>query len=238
MKNSILDYAIYEDKLEDISLNSQGFINTINPHSYVVAKRDDVFHKALFEADILLPDGIGIVYAMKILKSKRIRKIAGNDVFIHLMNKLNNKGGSCFFLGSSEDTLNLIEKKAAIDYPNVKVSSFSPPFKKVFSHEDNLKMLSEIDKEKPDILFIGMTAPKQEKWAFQNKDLLNVEIVCCIGAVFDFYAGKVNRAPNWIINLGLEWLFRFFKEPRRLWKRYLINNTRFVFYVLKEKFTR
>ncbi len=228
MKNTILDYKIFEGELESISLNNSGFINTINPHSYVVAKKDKIFRKALLESDVLLPDGIGIVNAVKILRSKRIKKIAGNDIFTHLMGKLNDIEGSCFFLGSSKETLSLIKKKASKQYPNVKVSSFSPPFKKVFSDEDNIDMLSMIDKVKPDVLFVGMTAPKQEKWVYKNKDSINSELVCCIGAVFDFYAGTTNRPHKFWINLGLEWLVRLIKNPKHLWKRTFISTPIFI----------
>jgi len=96
-------------------------------------------------------------------------------------------------------------------------------------------MIQAINTVQPDVLFVGMTAPKQEKWAFQHFSQMQVGHVCCIGAVFDFYAGTVQRAPNWMIQLGVEWLYRLIKEPRRLWRRYLIGNTKFLGYILIEK---
>src|SRR5690606_14496530 len=115
-------------------------INTINPHSYCVAKKDAAFKKALQQSDLLLPDGIGIVWAAKFLNGKKIPKIAGYDIFMYLMQELNKTGGSCFFLGASESTLELIKNRAAKDFPNVKVGTYSPPYKALFSIEESQLM--------------------------------------------------------------------------------------------------
>lgn len=228
MKKNILDYKIFEDNLNTISLKGKSIINTINPHSYVIAKNDNVFNEALLNSDVLLPDGIGIVYALKLLKSKKIKKIAGYDVFIYLLDKLNSEGGTCFFLGSTEKTLSRIEIKIKKEYPKISVSTYSPPFKAEFTKEDNLDMISKINAVNPDILFIGMTAPKQEKWSFQNNAFIDASVICSIGAVFDFYAETVKRPSNFWVYLGLEWMVRLGKNPRRLWKRTFISTPIFI----------
>ena len=146
------------------------------------------------------------------------------------------KGGKVFFLGSTEETLAKILERAAKEYPNVEVGTYSPPYKPEFSEKDNAAMIAAVNAFKPDVLFVGMTAPKQEKWAYKNFEQLEVGHVCCIGAVFDFYAGTINRAPQWMLRLGLEWFYRLVKEPKRMWRRYLIGNTKFIYYVLREKF--
>ena len=143
--------------LDEISFKSQGVINTINPHSYVVSKNDADFKRALIQSDYLLPDGIGIVLAHRILNGGRIHKIAGYDIFIHLMKELNKNKGSCFFLGSSNQTLELIKEKAAKEFPDVRVSCFSPPYKKTFTIKDCKEMISAVNTMKPDVLFVGMT---------------------------------------------------------------------------------
>ena len=120
-------------------------------------------------------------------------------------------------------------------YPHVTVNSFPPSFTDKFTERENEEMLNQINSCKPDVLFIGMTAPKQEKWAFQHYKELETGHICCIGAVFNFYAGTVSRAPGIMITLGLEWLYRLLKEPRRLWRRYLIGNTKFIFLIFSEK---
>jgi N-acetylglucosaminyldiphosphoundecaprenol N-acetyl-beta-D-mannosaminyltransferase len=235
MRNILLsEKKLYNQELTNIK-DQKLLITTLNAHCFNLAQQDSLYYEALCNSDILLPDGISIVYATYFLTGVKLKKIAGADLFFHEMNRLNANGGTCFFLGSSISTLEQISKRASYEYPQVRVYQYSPPYKQEFSSEDNVKMLSAINTCKPDVLFIGMTAPKQEKWAYVNISKLNAKHICCVGAVFDFYAGTVIRAPGWIIGLGLEWFYRLIKEPVRMWKRYLIGNPKFMFYILKEK---
>ena len=203
-------------------------INTLNPHSYVVAKKDDEFKHALLGADILLPDGIGIVLASRILYGKKIKRIAGSDIHVHLLRIFNKKSGRVFYLGSSEHTLRLLTARVKREYPNITVASYSPPFKQEFSEEENSAMIEAVNTFSPDVLFVGMTAPKQEKWVYRHKDKLNAKTICSIGAVFDFYAGTLKRAPSWVINTGLEWLHRSITDPFRLGVRNFTSNPQFL----------
>jgi N-acetylglucosaminyldiphosphoundecaprenol N-acetyl-beta-D-mannosaminyltransferase len=219
----------------NVDIEGKIVVNTINPHSYCVAKKDGAFKEALRQSDFLLADGVGIVLAAKVLNSVNIEKIAGFDVFMNFMRQLNKKSGSCFFMGASKHTLEKIKERAARDFPNVKVHSYSPPYKAVFSSEESLQMCEAVNVVRPQVLFVGMTAPKQEKWVYQHKEQLNSNIICSIGAVFDFYAGTVKRPSAFWIKLGLEWLPRFLKEPRRLAERNLVSTPKFVWEVLREK---
>lgn len=231
----LLGYNIYRGKLESLNLMRVKIISTINPHSYCISKKDPLFEKALQQSDILLPDGVGIVLAARFLKSTKIKRIAGYDVFIHLMKHLNDSKGSCFFLGSSQHTLDLILKRAKIDFPNVSVNYYSPPFKEKFSESDSQNMCKAINKFNPEVLFVGMTAPKQEKWVYQYQDQINANVICSIGAVFDFYAETVKRPVQFWINLGLEWLPRFLKDPKRLAERNLISTPKFILEIISLK---
>ena len=140
------------------------------------------------------------------------------------------------FMGSSEKVLDLIVKRAAEVYPHLKVVTYSPPYKPEFSDEDNKAIIDAINAVNPDLLWIGMTAPKQEKWTYTHWNELNIHChVGTIGAVFDFFAGTVERAPMWWQRHGLEWLYRLLKEPKRMWRRYIIGNTLFLWNMLKEK---
>lgn len=212
-------------------------INTINAHSYNTALKDSLFAEALTKGDALIPDGASVVMACRWLKAKSqpVERIAGWDLFVHEMDRLNRKGGTCFFMGSSEKVLELIRKRAAVDYPNIKVETYSPPYKPEFSEEDNKGIIEAINKANPDLLWIGMTAPKQEKWTYTHWKELDIHChVGTIGAVFDFFAGTVERAPLWWQEHGLEWLYRLLKEPKRMWRRYIIGNTLFLKNVVKE----
>ena len=225
---------LFNQELIDIP-DKKLLINTINAHCYNLAQTDEFYSEALAKSDILLPDGVSIIMAKRFLTGARLKKIAGADLFSYEMNRLNNIGGSCFFLGSKESTLALIKKHAELEFPKIKVCTYSPPFKSEFSPEDNKEMLTAINNFKPDVLFIGLTAPKQEKWAYTHFKELETKHICSIGAVFDFYAGTVNRSPKWMIDFGLEWLYRLLKEPRRMWQRYLKGNIIFIWLVIKEK---
>jgi len=218
-------------------------INTINAHSYNVAQEDKEFAEALLCCDVLIPDGVGVVKAVKWLRAEKIERIAGWDLFEWEMEKtaarakqqeVSNK--TVFFLGSSEAVLAKIKEKAAVDYPNLEVHTYSPPFKPEFTAEDNRAMIEAVNAVNPDLLWIGMTAPKQEKWAYKHYEQLNVRgHIGTIGAVFDFYAGTVERAPLWWQEHSLEWLYRLVKEPKRMWRRYLVGNVKFVWGVVREK---
>ena len=140
------------------------------------------------------------------------------------------------FMGSSQKVLDLIVKRAAEVYPHLKVVTYSPPYKPEFSDEDNKAIIDAINAANPDLLWIGMTAPKQEKWTYSHWEELNIHChVGTIGAVFDFFAGTVERAPMWWQLHGLEWLYRLLKEPKRMWRRYIIGNVLFIWNMLKEK---
>ena len=236
MRLKELKILLSQDDLGNIP-DGKVLINTTNAHSYNTALKDSVFAEALTKGDVLIPDGASIVKACKWLKAKSqpTERIAGWDLFIYEMNK--NKDGRVMFMGSSEKVLSLIKERAAKDYPNMEVVTYSPPYKTEFSDEDNHAIINAINTANPDLLWIGMTAPKQEKWTYSHWNELNINChVGTIGAVFDFYAGTVKRAPIWWQKHGLEWLYRLISEPKRMWRRYLIGNTLFLWNIAKEKF--
>lgn len=221
-------------------------INTINAHSYNTALKDPLFAKALMKGDVLIPDGASIVKACKWLnaKSKPKERIAGWDLFVHEMSELEKDANSnskdskkVMFMGSSERVLGLIKIKSAEIYPNLEVVTYSPPYKPEFSKEDNAAIVTAINSENPDLLWIGMTAPKQEKWTYTHWNELNIHChVGTIGAVFDFFAGTAKRAPQWWQDHSLEWLYRLMIEPKRMWRRYIIGNSLFIRNILKEMY--
>lgn len=240
--------TILGSKAELASL-SEGklLINTVNAHSFNTAKKDQLFADALTNGDVLIPDGVSIVKACKWIKAKSQPKerIAGWDLFSFEMEKLereseelrtkSEESKTVMFMGSSQKVLDLIVKRAAVDYPHLKVVTYSPPYKPEFSDEDNKAIIDAINAANPDLLWIGMTAPKQEKWTYSHWNELNIHChVGTIGAVFDFFAGTVERAPIWWQDHGLEWLYRLIKEPKRMWRRYIIGNTLFLWNMVKE----
>lgn len=231
----LMEYSIYNGDLFNLDSSKKTLITTINQYSFCIAEEDQEFKKALLQSDILLPDGMAIVSAVQLQTGKKIKKIAGADIHLHLLNDLNKKAGSCFYLGASERTLSKIKERLAIEFPNIEVATYSPPFKSHFSKFENKEMIDVINAFAPDVVFVGMTAPKQEKWAFHHKTQLKTKTICAIGAVFDFYAGTVERPSLFWVNLKLEWFIRLVKEPKRMWKRYLYYGPVFIGYMLQNK---
>lgn len=240
------DLCILESK-DTLASIPQGkiLINTINAHSFNVAQKDELFAEALRNGDYLIPDGASIIKACKFLKAKSQpqERIAGWDLFVLEMERLENRSQKgnrllkVMFMGSSEKVLSLIREKAAVDYPHLEVITYSPPYKPEFSQEDNDAIIKAINDANPDLLWIGMTAPKQEKWTYSHWQQLNIHChVGTIGAVFDFYAGTAKRAPKWWQEHSLEWLYRLCIEPKRMWRRYVIGNPLFLWNIYKEKF--
>ena len=230
--------ADFKHKLFDKPLSelpeAKMLITTINAYSFNVVQKDRPFRRALLKSNVILPDGISIVLSMRFLSGVKLKKIAGADLLKWELDRLQNIKGKCFFLGSNEFTLKKIYERTKREYPDVKVHYYQPPFKSRFTADDNFSMLQAINSFSPDVLFIGMTAPKQEKWAVSHFKELKVNHACCIGAAFDFFTGNLRRAPKWIQNIGMEWLFRLINEPKRLWKRYLTVVPLFVCYNINE----
>lgn len=230
----VMGYKVYSNDLLNIRLgDGLVVINTLNAFSYVRAEEDHVFKNALQASDILVADGFPVVLAARLLGGYKIKKITGTDVFIYALKLLDNISGSCFFLGSSVNTLEKIKSRIDRENLRISVSTFSPPFKENYTEEETREMITAINKTNPTVVFVGMTAPKQEKWVFENKGRLNTNLICSIGAVFDFYAETVKRPSSIWIKLNLEWFVRFIKEPKRLGKRYFVYSPAFFGYFLK-----
>jgi len=224
----VLGYNVFSSRLDAIDPEiDKLLINTFSPNSYGLALSDKKFETALKNTDVLVLDGIGIALGSIILHGKNIKKISGQDCFDHYMAVANNKNWKVYFLGSSEQTLKKITDRVKKEYPNVITGTYSPPFKPEFSEEDNNHMVNAINAFKPDVLFVGLTAPKQEKWAYQHRNRVNARIISTIGNVFDWYAGNSKRPAKIWIDLRLEWFVRIFLRPE-IFKRNTGNQLKFL----------
>ncbi len=247
LKENILGYAVDRSNVEECSdaimtTLTQGdrscrWLACLNPHSYAVALDDRSFASALHDANWLVPDGVGVVWASAVLGGQVHVRVTGSDIFSALHQRMNAFGGlSVFFLGASEQTLEQIRARMALDFPNIRVAgTYSPPFKPTYSEQELDAMIAAINATKPDVLWVGMTAPKQEKWIFENGARLDVSFAAAVGAVFDFYTGNVKRSHPVFQRLGLEWLPRLLQQPRRLWRRMLVSAPIFVAHVLRAR---
>jgi N-acetylglucosaminyldiphosphoundecaprenol N-acetyl-beta-D-mannosaminyltransferase len=208
-----------------------------NPHSLVVARTDAAFREALDTASAVVADGVGCQWGAALSGVSIGPRITGSDFFVSIMATLNRDGGRAFFFGSSDTVLGQLAARVKRDFPRVAIAMLSPPFRP-WSDEENRQMIEEIRRFKPDVLWVGMTAPKQEKWAASNAAQLEVPVIGSIGAVFDYYAGVTHRAPQWVCNLGLEWLYRLPREPKRLWKRTFVSAPAFLWFVVLDRLRR
>jgi N-acetylglucosaminyldiphosphoundecaprenol N-acetyl-beta-D-mannosaminyltransferase len=210
-----------------------------NPHSLAVAERDGTFRQALLNTDNLVADGVGLVKIARLFGHRLEPRITGTEYFDAVMAELNaaaprlGRRGRVFFFGSSQRVLDLIKEKVAGTYPDIELCGvLSPPFG-AWSEALDQQMIDQINAAHPDVLWVGMTAPKQEKWVYSSRDRLNAPVIGSIGAVFDFFAGTYPRAPRWACRLGLEWVVRLAREPRRMWRRTFISLPRFVAVVFR-----
>ena len=220
-----MGYTVFSDDLDIIEIDSRRparVLSTISPNSYGVATKDHSFKEALQHSDYLVLDGVYFALAPILLQRTNIKKNQGPDVFYHFMKKINEKKGKIFFLGSVDSTLQKMKDKIAVYYPDVTVAYHSPPYKPEFEDEDDQIMIDAIKAFSPDIVFIGMTCPKQEKWAYRHKEKIDASLICCVGGVFDWYAGNYKEIhPIWW-KLRLGWLRRIIQRPELI-KRNIPN---------------
>ncbi|MGD0237100.1 MAG: WecB/TagA/CpsF family glycosyltransferase [Syntrophorhabdales bacterium] len=241
----LLDFSISNMTLDQTIDTASGFLSgrrarylaCINPHSLVVSEDDSEFKQALKTADILIPDGFGIVLASKILGLPTRHRVSGPDFFLDFTKHANSLGSLKYFLlGSSERVIEKMVKRLKQEAPNIDVCGvLSPPYKERFTEDDNESMVHAINACRPDVLWVGLSAPKQEKWIFQNREKLDVPFVAAVGAAFDFYAGTKKRSSLFWQRVGLEWLPRWLREPIRLSGRNLKSTPIFLSWVVRER---
>ncbi len=203
-------------------------IYLVNVHSVVTAKYNKQFSRILNNSDISLSDGFPIVYMLNTLGFIQKERVSGPDLMSSIIPKCEKNNLSIYFYGSTLETLRLMENRIKENYPNLRFAYDSPPFRKVTSKEMEL-IISKINTFEPNIVFVGLGCPKQEKWIESNYLKIN-SVMIGVGAAFNFYAGNLKRAPLIMRNNGLEWLHRLTQEPRRLFFRYLKTNLIFIFH--------
>lgn len=226
----LFGFRLIKNDLSLVPLDKRILINTISPNSYGLSVNDPVMREALVKSDFLVLDGLYFGLAPLLLKGQLVKRFAGWDCFRYFSDKINGKHGKVFFLGSTDETLRKIRQRYSNDFPYIETETYSPPYKELFSDEDNEIMRNRINTFEPDVVFVGMTAPKQEKWGFQNKEYLNAHLICTIGNVFDWYAGNSKRPGKFWQKVGLEWFVRIFYRPE-VFKRNITNQLLFFWHL-------
>ena len=206
---------IYDEPLEKIDVFNKGVINTINAYSFYLYNKDKAFKNAIDNSNIILPDGQSICLSAKLLNHIKIKKIAGTDFLIHALKTMNSHKGKVTFFGSYDKTLNGIRKRLNDEFPNITCQVLNPGFNKKIKSLSDQSHIKAINEFEPDILFVGLGAPKQEIWIHNNSNKLNVGTISGIGAAFSYFAGTKKRPVKFFINLGLEGVLRTIREPKQ-----------------------
>ena len=209
------------------------YICFTNVHATVMANKNPSYMRVQNEAAYVFADGAPIASLVKMSGFKNATRVAGPDFFAEILKRSAKSGVSHFFYGSSPKTLDLLQKNLLRRYPGLKISGMiSPPFRRLSAAEDE-HFVNQINSSGADILWVGLGAPKQENWMYEHSGRIK-PLMIGVGAAFDFHAGTVKRAPRWMQKLSLEWLYRLSQDPLRLFERYLVTNTQFLFLVLRQ----
>ena len=204
-----------------------GYVCAANVHMCMESYDNNDFMQVVNNAAIVVPDGKPLFWWMKMFGVQTAQQVRGPDLFLKLCQISEKSGLQVGLYGGSEKALAALQKYIHLNYPSLNlVKLISPPYRSL-AEEEQASYITEINESGVKILFVGLGCPKQEKWMASNEDSVNA-IMVGVGAAFDFYAGTLKMAPEWMKTCGLEWLYRLFSEPRRLWKRYLYNNPRFI----------
>ena len=217
-----------------ITLNKQIHHTVVNAGKVVLMQTDKELEKSVVEADIINADGKAIVWAANLLGHKLPERVSGIDLMEQLVMRSFEKGYKCFFFGATEEVVTKLVNIYKMQYSEDMIAGYRNGY---FKKEDEDKIALQIAESGANILFVAITSPKKEIFlnTYKNK-LNNVNFVMGVGGSFDVIAGKVKRAPLWMQNSGLEWFYRVVQEPKRMWKRYLVGNTKFICLIIKEYF--
>lgn len=209
-----------------------------NVFSLVNAKEDKLYRKILYETDLVVPDGMPLVW---FLKGKGIDikdRVYGPDLMLRMCNLANERSWRVFLYGGKSDVVEKLKRKLHEVFPKLRiVGNYSPPFRNLTQQEDDeiCQLINSVD---PDILWVGLGGVKQDIWMHEHKNRIDVSIIHGVGAAFDFISGQIPQSPRWMMRVGLEWAFRLCVEPKRLWKRYTIANIKFLFYICLSLFNK
>ena len=201
-------------------------------HGVMESQRDEMLRRIHNSAGLVTPDGMPLVWLSRMKGFRHVERVYGPDLMLACCERSIAKGYRHFFYGGAEGVPERLAARLRERFPGLSVAGgYSPPFRPLSTEEDDA-LIRRIDETNPDIVWVGLSTPKQERWMYEHVGRLRAPVVIGVGAAFDFHAGLKRQAPRWMQRSGLEWFFRLVTEPRRLWRRYLINNPLFVWNIL------
>lgn len=213
------------------------YIAVTNVHVVVEAHHDESFRQTIESADMVVPDGMPLIWLGRRRGFQLSKRVCGADLFEQFCRSTRGKGYRHFLYGGAPGVPELLGEILTRRFPGVCIAgTYSPPFRPM-THEEDQQATEMINRSAADVLWVGLGCPKQERWMYAHRGQLSVPVMVGVGAAFDFISGRVPRAPRVIGDLGFEWLYRLSKEPRRLWRRNVVSSSAFVYYCLREMLT-
>jgi N-acetylglucosaminyldiphosphoundecaprenol N-acetyl-beta-D-mannosaminyltransferase len=201
----------------------------LNAHTYNLSCRDEDYRTIFSQAEILYPDGMSVVWAVRLLCGAKTERMTGVDFFEDFLRISRERGLKLYFLGSRPGVADRVVEALAGKYEGLKIVGRHHGYLEGSTQES--EVLADINVSGVDILLVGMGSPGQEKFAWRNREALDVPVIWTVGALFDYYAGEEKAAPRWLAGMGFEWLYRLCRDPKGKWRRYLIGNWRFAWRV-------
>jgi N-acetylglucosaminyldiphosphoundecaprenol N-acetyl-beta-D-mannosaminyltransferase len=214
------------------------YVVVADMHVISQAKHDPGFKAVLTSADLVVPDGMPLVWMGRLHGHALRRRVNGPELMLSFFKKTAKQGYRHFFYGGEPGVPELLAENFQRRFPDTVIAgTYSPPFRQLTAEEDS-RIVDMIRHANPDVVWVGLGAPKQERWMYEHRDGLEVPVLIGVGAAFDFHSGIKRQAPVWMREHGFEWLFRLLQEPRRLWRRYLLHGPKFVYWATLEILTR
>lgn len=217
-----------------ILLKKTSYICVSNVHTTVTTKLDKYYKEIINNSFMSIPDGMPLVWVGQKKGYKNMGRTTGPDVMDMVIKMGIKKGYKHYFYGSTEETLKLLKINLEKNFKGIKIVGTKASVFRALTEDEDKKLIDELNILKPDVIWVGLGAPRQEIFMFEHKDKIDSSLMVGVGGAFSIYAGMVERAPSWFQDHGLEWFYRFLKEPGRLWKRYLITNSVFLWYLFRE----
>ena len=212
----------------------QHYVCFTGVHGVMESHRDESIREIHNNAGLVTPDGMPLVWSGRLKGYGEISRVYGPDLLLEICGNATFNECKHFFYGGKNSTLELLSDNLRMKFPDINiVGVFSPPFRPLTPEEDKL-VTKKINQANPDFLWVGLSTPKQEIWMAEHIDKISRPIMIGVGAAFDFHAGVKKQAPLWMQRSGLEWSYRLLTEPRRLWRRYVVNNPSFVYLVVAQ----
>lgn len=231
---SAVDPAMAIDRIAGwVERREPNYVCVTGVHGVTESLRDGALRSIHNTSGLTVPDGVPMVWCGRWAGARWMRRVYGPDLMLAVLQQAASRGWSSYFYGSSESTLRELVERLSAAIPGLRVAgTCAPPFRPLTRAEDD-EIIDRINATNPDLVWVGLSTPKQERWMAAHRSELTAPVLLGVGAAFDFHAGAKRQAPRWMQRSGLEWLFRLICEPRRLWRRYLVGNTRFVVRIVR-----